>query len=236
VSNPFDVTTIVAVKNGERFLKDALESIRAQPNVAVELIVVDGASADRSREIAEAFGAKILNQVSGGLADAWNAGIMEASAPYIAFLDSDDRWIPDTLAARILQLERHPSFGLSIGRVRHALETGVSLPGGSMRDHLLQDRLAPIPGTMLFRRPVFDSVGLFDPTYEISSDADWIARSIGLGVSSCDFDKLVLLKRVHSENLTRRVTPTQQDLLSLLRRKIGRSRKPSGFTAEPGDR
>ena len=223
MSMSWDVTVIVAVKNGESFLGDSLESIRSQPNVTVELIVVDGKSTDRSRDIAAEFDARVIGEDAPGLAAAWNTGLGHATAPLIAFLDSDDRWLPSTLADRIQQLQRFPDAGFSVGRVQHFIEPGASI-AVSKRERLLREQLAPIPGTMLFRKSVFERVGLFDPRFAVAADADWVARSVGQNIQYCEFDGLVLMKRLHSANLTAQVELTQSELLALLRRKIGRGR------------
>ncbi len=221
--NKPEISVVIPFWNGESFLGDSLKSIRSQPNVAVELIVVDGKSTDRSRDIAAEFDARVIGEDAPGLATAWNTGLGYASAPLVAFLDSDDCWLPNTLAARIQQLQLFPEAGFSVGRVQHFIEPGASI-AVAKRERLLREQLAPIPGTMLFRKAIFERVGLFDPRFAIAADADWVARSVSQNIQSCEFDGLVLMKRLHSANLTAQVELTQTELLALLRRKIGRDR------------
>ena len=142
----------------------------------------------------------------------------------MAFLDSDDIWQIDSLAARILHLQHHPEADFSIGRVMHFVDGDRPGAAASKLAQLLREQSAPIPGTMLFRRRAFDRVGLFDPDYAISADADWVARSIGKNIQSCEFDGLVLMKRLHASNLTGRIPDTQRELLTLLRKKVDRGR------------
>src|SRR5262245_35848614 len=101
------VSTIVAVKDREAHLEEALQSIVDQDHRPLEIIVVDGASRDRSAEIARSFDEVTLLQQDGtGLAAAWNQGIAASSGRLIAFLDSDDRWLPVRLPSQIEMLEQ----------------------------------------------------------------------------------------------------------------------------------
>lgn len=229
-----DVTCIVATKNAARFLEAALQSIAAQPGIAVEVIVVDAASTDGSREIARSSGARLVDQEGKGLASAWNTGIRLAAAPIIAFLDSDDLWVADRLAARLAGLEASGA-SVSIGRVRHFVEGGGPPPAGF--EHLFgedAERPAPIPGAMLVRRPVFDEIGFFDPEFALAADADWLGRTIRAGVAATEFGSLVLLKRLHGANLTARTDLVRDELLAALRRKLAGDRNRS-TPVSPGE-
>lgn len=228
-----DVTCIVATKNAERYLPEALHSIRAQPGVEVDVIVVDGASTDRTLEIAQSFGARVAKEDGPGLSHAWNTGIRLAKAPLIGFLDSDDIWVADTLADRVRALEA-AAAAVSIGRVRHFLDQADPSPGGFKR--ILQadiEQLAPIPGAMLVRRSVFDEIGMFDPRYVLAADVDWLGRLINAEVATMEFARLVLLKRLHSTNLTVDVDLVHRDLLAALRQKLVNDRKMRASNVPP---
>ena len=218
------VSVIVAVKNGAAFLADALKSVRGQPGPSIDLIVVDGGSTDGSRAIAAGFGARILREATPGLANAWNTGVTQSTAPLVAFLDSDDVWVADTLGQRIAALGAAPRAGIAFGRVKHVVDAGRQLPPGVKREILLNETSSPIPGTMLIRRDVFTRIGHFDPNYAIAADTDWIARATAAGIVMQPLDLLVLIKRLHQDNLTRQVDRAQQELLSVLRCKIAASR------------
>jgi glycosyltransferase involved in cell wall biosynthesis len=223
------VTCVVATKNAERYLAAALGSIRSQPGVKAEIIVVDGGSTDRTREIASSFQVRFVDQEGAGLACAWNTGIKLASFPLIAFLDSDDLWVPETLAARIEDL-RLSGGAVSVARARYFLEDGVVVAPGFTRDLLDESgRVAPIPGTMLVRSEVFASIGLFDAAYALGADGDWFGRLVDANIGIRVFDRVVLHKRIHGSNLTRDIDRVQSELLLALRMKIARRRAaPSG--------
>src|SRR5205085_8594587 len=122
------VSVIVAVKNGERFLSQALADIRAQTYPEREVVVVDGRSTDRSAEIARhSPGVRLITQRGDGFAGAWNQGLRAARGDLIAFLDSDDRWLADKLAKQVEALERDQALDYVVARARFFLEPGTGI-------------------------------------------------------------------------------------------------------------
>src|SRR4051812_2876154 len=101
------LSVIVPVRNGERFLTEALDSVLAQSRKPDELvIVVDPGSTDRSLEIARACSmATVVEQQGSGIAAAWNQGISQARGELLAFLSADDRWTPDKLERQLSVLQ-----------------------------------------------------------------------------------------------------------------------------------
>jgi glycosyltransferase involved in cell wall biosynthesis len=197
VSDGFLVSVIIAVKNGERYLAEAIESIRAQTYKQREIVVIDGASTDRSFEIASSYDqVRCLRQRGDGLAGAWNEGIEASSGELIAFLDSDDRWLPAKLEAQVRLLAARPELAGAIGRVRFFLEPGMSRPSTFKRELLESDHVANMPGALLVRRSVFERIGHFCPANSITTDIDWFAR-LELGL----VDEVVIEKRVHDSHL-----------------------------------
>jgi hypothetical protein len=97
MDNPM-VSVIIAVRNGERFLRLAIESVLAQTYRPFEIVVIDGHSDDQTAAIAGSFPeARVVPQAGRGVADAYNLGIESAKADFIAFLSHDDLWTPDKL-------------------------------------------------------------------------------------------------------------------------------------------
>lgn len=95
------VSVLVAVHNGARFLAEALESAWAQTLQPLELIVVDDGSTDASAEIAATLGATVIRQRNAGTAAAVNAARDRARGELLATLDADDTWPPDKLARQV---------------------------------------------------------------------------------------------------------------------------------------
>jgi glycosyltransferase involved in cell wall biosynthesis len=172
------VSAIIPVYNGERFVRDALESILAQTFKDVEIIVVDDGSTDRTREIVQGFGDRVIYdyQKNAGADRAYNRGISLAHGEFIAFLDHDDRWYPEKLAVQLEILSRHPEVGLTYSKVdlidadgAPVYETPWTERNGLPRDPIgdaeamLRERFpTSVPSPMLFRRHVLAEIGGFD--------------------------------------------------------------------------
>jgi glycosyltransferase involved in cell wall biosynthesis len=89
------VSAVIPAYNAERFISDAIQSVLAQTYEIAEIIVVDDGSSDRTAEVASGFPrTHVMKRPNGGPGAARNTGIHAASGEWIAFLDSDDTWIP----------------------------------------------------------------------------------------------------------------------------------------------
>lgn len=113
------VSVVVPSYNAERFLPEAIASVRAQTRPALELIVIDDCSSDGSLDVARRLGATCLSTPAhAGPSAARNVGIRAARGALVAFLDADDLWEPDHLARTVELLERFPSAAVAFGGVR----------------------------------------------------------------------------------------------------------------------
>ncbi|GAB4352972.1 MAG: glycosyltransferase family 2 protein [Kiloniellaceae bacterium] len=107
------VSVITAAFNAEAFIAETIASVQAQSLSDWEMLVADDASSDRTAEIVAAIAAAdprvrlIRLEKNGGVARARNAALAAARGRYIAFLDSDDLWLPQKLARQIAFMERH---------------------------------------------------------------------------------------------------------------------------------
>ncbi|HUQ82056.1 MAG TPA: glycosyltransferase [Gemmatimonadaceae bacterium] len=219
------VSVILIVRNGERFIGEALDSVRQQSLQPLEVLVIDGQSTDATVEIARAFpGVTIVPQRTLGIANAYNEGIALARGALIAFISHDDRWLPNKLEAQASFLARHPDVMLTVTHVQHVLEYGATPPAG-FRVELLDQ---PVPGlimeTLVVRREVFDRVGLFDPSFPVGEDTDWFARVKDAGVRMAVLPETLVTKRVHGTNASLANPAINTLLLRALRSSIERKR------------
>lgn len=105
---------LLPVWNGEAFLEPAIDSIVGQTFAALELIVIDDGSTDRSAAIAGKFASadprvRVLRRPHEGLSPSLNAGIDAAQGEYVARMDADDVSVPDRLRKQVEFLDAHPS-------------------------------------------------------------------------------------------------------------------------------
>lgn len=98
------VSIIMPAYNSANYIKDSIESVLAQTYPYWELLIIDDGSSDNTAEIVRAYTderVRYLHQVNKGVAAARNYGIKNASGRFLAFLDSDDIWLPEKLAHQL---------------------------------------------------------------------------------------------------------------------------------------
>lgn len=220
------VSVVVAVRNGERFLAQALTSILEGGYRPVEILVVDGNSSDRTLEIAHSFEhVRSLPQNGKGIAAAYNTGIEAASGEFVAFLSHDDLWTPDKLETQIAYMTENPAWEYTITRAKFFLEPGHEIPRGFRRELLEGDHIAPIMETLVARRTLFDRLGKFDGSLQIANDVDWFTRATDQNIATAVLPQVLLHKRVHDTNLSMNVEVNNRDLLKLLKASLDRKRQ-----------
>ena len=118
------VSCIIIFFNAEKFMEEAVESIIAQSYDRWELLLVDDGSTDRSTALAKNYTMQYPGRIhylehenhqNQGLSASRNLGIRHAHGKYIAFLDSDDVWLPHKLEKQVPILESEPEAGLIYG-------------------------------------------------------------------------------------------------------------------------
>jgi glycosyltransferase involved in cell wall biosynthesis len=221
---PF-VSVVMAVRNGERFLAEAMRSVLAQAWEPLEILVVDGHSTDSTSIIARSFPrTRCIVQRGRGIADAYNLGIAEARGEFIAFLSHDDRWTYDKLATQMQVLLARPELAFAVGHVKYFLEPGATIPSGFRRELLHGEHVAYIMEVLIARRDVFTTVGAFDTALTSAEDVDWFARALDLKVPHVVIPRVLLHKRVHEANFSLNDPATNQILLRVVRRSLDRKR------------
>jgi glycosyltransferase involved in cell wall biosynthesis len=229
VKAPPLVTVVVPAHNAERYIVDALGSALAQTHPAVEVIVVDDGSTDRTAELAAAQpGVHVIRQANRGPAAARNAAIAAGTGELIAYLDADDLWPPSKLERQVAYLLAHPDCDAVLGRERVLREGDVAPPLWVQRleRREVADSLSLV--TMVLWRRVFDAVGPFDETYRVSEDMEWLVRARALGVNIQMLDEIVLQRRIHGTNLSYESAHQRSGLFRALRGRAQRARDSGG--------
>lgn len=164
-----DVTVVVPVYNGERYIAAALQSVFAQTRLPREVIVVDDGSTDRTASVIMALGVpvRMLHQENRGVSAARNRGIQEARSAWVALLDADDRWHSGKLERFASTQARHPRECLFYSDVRQIDEEGrvegigrAPEPGENLLPRLLRRNFI-VTSTAIFLREAALASGLF---------------------------------------------------------------------------
>lgn len=220
------VTVIVASYNGERFLRETLESLFAQDFASFEVVFVDDGSEDRTAEIANSFPLRYVHQPNKGLPAARNTGLAEAKGDLIAFLDDDDLLPPGKLRIQSSYLLDHPATGCVLGRQEWIFEDGVEPPELS-RDPIYGELGGIQLVSAMIRRHVLQEVDGFDPSYRYAEDRDLFIRLREHGVEIAVLPDVVLHKRLHGANMTMN-PPAKHPMLRSLHEKLERDRSAGG--------
>jgi glycosyltransferase involved in cell wall biosynthesis len=217
------VSVVMPAFDEEAFIAEALESVLAQTYAPVEVIVVDDGSTDRTAEIADGYGARVVRQDRSGPAAARNAGLAVACGEYWAILDADDVMPADRIERQVEQLERHPEVGMVFGLTEAFVTPGQSRP--AHWSPAWDDGPFPWHTTaMLARRVLLELVGHFDASRRFAEDMDWIARAKAAGVRSEQGDYLALRYRVHQGNSIADTGAVDREMLRVLRASARRQR------------
>jgi glycosyltransferase involved in cell wall biosynthesis len=185
-------SVIIPSYNSAAFIERALNSVLAQTMDDYEILICDDASTDSTCDMVRSFAQvdsriKLLRlQENGGAAAARNLGLTAACGEYIAFLDSDDEWLPEKLTRQIALMDsRPPTTGLclcgaDIIRDGDPNRTVHNLPDPAWEtDSYRKFVLSQIPfttSTILFRRSVLALSGPMNPTMRQHEDSDFLGR------------------------------------------------------------
>lgn len=181
------VSVVLTTHNGASrgYLVEAIESVIKQSYENYELLIVDDGSQDHTRNQCSLFldnpKVRYLHQENKGLAGARNSGIQASSGEFICFLDDDDVWKPEKLQRQVDFIEASLTGMIKWGLVYTWLElidaqgTVISVRGkrdeGMIYNKLVLENIIDAPSSVLVRREVFDTIGLFDES--LFSCEDW---------------------------------------------------------------
>ncbi len=181
------VSVIIPTFNRAAMLREAIQSVLDQTYSDYEIIVVDDGSTDNTGEIATELSKLSANlryvcQAHQGRSAARNHGIGLAQGRYIAFLDSDDRFLPRKLAIQVRCLDDQPEYGMVYSRVVGIDEKGKTVPGSFLSKRGLSGRIYPemlfirgtvitTPSTMV-RSRILSEVSGFDEAMQVCEDLD----------------------------------------------------------------
>jgi len=184
------VSVIMNCLNGEKYLRKAIDSVYTQTYTNWEIVLLDNASIDCTAKIANSFDQKLRyfrNDVTIPLGQARNTALRQAQGELIAFLDSDDVWLPNKLEKQIPLFENAPLVGLvfsdTILRYQEDRESSTYFsehhyfpPKGKIFPALLCHYSIPMLTTVI-RKEVLEALEQwFDESYKVCDDFDFFLR------------------------------------------------------------
>lgn len=215
------VSVVIPVYNGEAFLAEAIESVLRQDPRPMEIIVVDDGSTDGTAQIAANFieHVKYVYQPNSGPPAARNRGLKMVQGDVIAFLDADDLWPENKLRDQLVCFAQDPSTEIVLGLTQRLLKNGKKY---------MEPLLGHDFGSALFKRSVFDKVGLLDGSKFQCDDWDWFLRAREMGVAMATCQAVTRYHRRHENNITNHEARGNHYMLQTLKQSLDRRRKCNG--------
>ena len=213
-TTPF-FSIVIPAYNAAHHIGDALSSVLAQTINNYEIIVVNDGSPDTpqlERELKPYLSdITYIKRENGGPAAARNSGILAAKGDYVAFLDSDDMWMPNHLGDMMQVLQRDPTLDLVYGDTVNfgdLAQEGATTMGANPSEgvatfeSLVLCKCTVVSSTVVARRQAVVDAGMFDETFIQGEDFDLWARLAYHG-GRIDYRKHIhARRRIHKDNLT----------------------------------
>lgn len=222
------VSVVIPAYNAAWCVAHAVDSVLAQRFRDYELIVVNDGSSDNTAKVLSAYGDKlrVLDKLNGGLSSARNAGIRAARGRYVAFLDADDRWLPDKLAKQVALMAARPELafcstaalledpdGMPLGEWRCGSRSISALEGIFSANAYV----AGSGSAVLVRMDALEKAGGFDECLRSLEDIDMWMRLSAIGGYACVEEPLtIILKR--SDSMSGNLDVMRDAAITVMRR------------------
>jgi glycosyltransferase involved in cell wall biosynthesis len=187
------VSVVIPSYNCAHLILETIASVKAQTYEQWELLIINDGSTDDTIGVIIQFlkespddRIQLISKPNGGVSNSRNFGAGLATGEIIAFLDADDRWFPDHLAAHVEQFKHHAAIGISFGRVEFITDRGE--PTGKTtncqlkqlsRHDFLYSNPTVTTSNLLVRSELFKSLQGFDETINHSEDMEFLFRASG---------------------------------------------------------
>jgi glycosyltransferase involved in cell wall biosynthesis len=177
MSDQYPLVTVVSPSyNQAEYLEQTIQSVLGQDYPKIEYMVVDGGSTDGSAEIIERYADRLawwVSEKDKGQADAINKGLSRANGEIVAWLNSDDVYLPGTIRRAVETLQNHPDAGLVYGKLFSINARGEHVNTITYQQYALEDLLSFFiigQPTVFMRNSILKKVGLLDESYNYLLD------------------------------------------------------------------
>jgi glycosyltransferase involved in cell wall biosynthesis len=220
------VTVVTPSFNQAQFIRETIDSVLTQRYPAIEYLVMDGGSTDETVSILREYGARLSwrSDRDRGQAHAVNAGWRLGRGSIVAYLNSDDAYLPDAVERAVDALTRDPDVGAVYGEAYHVDERGAILdryPSEPFSMARLEETCFICQPTVFLRRELVERVGYLDEDLRYSLDYDlWIRAA---RVARFTFVPHYLARsRLHADAKTfKERVPAHAEIMRTVRRHFG---------------
>ena len=205
------VSVVIPTYNRADFVREAIISVLRQDYPDVELIVVDDGSRDDTAAVVRECGPAVqyLWQENRGVSAARNRGVAASTGDVIAFLDSDDLWLPTKVTAQVAYFQTHTAAQachtdeIWIRRGVRVNERRVHRKQGGWQFLASLPRCLISPSAIMLRRTLWDRLGGFDESLPACEDYDLWLRLTAVAAVGFLPERLVIKRGGHADQLSR---------------------------------
>jgi glycosyltransferase involved in cell wall biosynthesis len=228
-----ETSVIIPVRNGARFVAEAIASALEQLGDGDEVLAVDDGSTDETPAILAGFvhpSLRLLSSGGRGVSAARNMGFTASRGEFIAFLDHDDIWPAGRHGTLTMALRRDEDLEAAFGRIMRRFEPGARITAESkiQGHHALW-----LVGSGLFRRRLLERIDGFAEDMPMGEDFDFYLRLVEAGMRSRLCEVSGLVRRHHDANATNDLRQADSWRLDILRRKLARAKASPGVKQQP---
>ena len=192
-----NVTIIMPVKNGSNYMEEAILAIKKQ-NCDTEIIVVDDGSTDNTHDIALRLGCQVLkHETSKGQVVAKNTGLKYATGEFIMFCDHDDVLNDNAINTMLKEFEQNPELGVVNAKIQDFISPDAKNQNQTIKPQPYYGCLA---GSMLFKKEVFDKIGLFDESIQAGEIIALMNKLKEYNIQIKKIDFVSSKRRIHDSN------------------------------------
>ena len=186
LSDSIEISVVIPMFNSEKTIIDTIQSIENQTdkNHIKEILIVNDGSTDKSKELVEkhskesCLNIKLIDKKNGGVSSARNMGMKSSSGNWIAFCDSDDRWLPKKLEIQLDIIKNYDIDFLSCNMndkpLKILFKKITKLYSPSISDICIKS--ISQPSTVIMRKSIFDEIGGFDENQRYAEDGNYFLK------------------------------------------------------------
>ena len=224
------VSIITVVRNGEKTIKDTIESVLSQTYSDIEYILIDGCSTDKTVEIINGYEkqiSKFISEPDEGIYDGLNKGVSLATGDVIAFLHSDDVYANETVISDIVNCFDNNTQGV-YGDLVYTDKVDVNKvfrywKSCDFSPSLLSKGWMPPHPTLFLRREVYQKYGAFDISFKIAGDYDFMLRILKDNIAVKYLPQVIYKMRLGGESnrsIKNILDKSKEDLRAMRNNKI----------------
>lgn len=196
------ISIIIATYNSEKYLEQCIMSVLSQSYSNFELLVIDGGSTDNTVSIVKRYDDSVsywISEPDNGIYDAWNKAVQRANGQWLVFLGSDDVLYPTALDTYMTHINNHSNkhnlefISSKIDFVDESLNL-IEVVGRPWTWNEFKKSMITWHVGCFHSKSLFYKYGLFDPTYEISGDYEFLLRARDLLITSYINERTVIMR------------------------------------------